>query len=1133
MNHKIKKAICGICPAGCHVIVTYNIEGKIDKVTADNESDYGMICTLGEHSADIVYSKDRLKYPMKRVGKKGTFEFERISWDEAYETIVSKLNKIKEESGAEATAVYTGRGSFELAMCDVYQPKGVAVSSASSVLFPFGSPNTLGVGALCYVSFAMIAPHVTMGGMMINMFSDIENAELIVVWGANPATDTPPLDYHRIIAASKKGAKVVVIDPRKTKTAKAVNAEWIPIRPGTDGALALGLCQVIIEEELYDDKFVENWSSGFDDFARYSQHFRPEVVEEITEINAETIRLLARRIASANGAAPIMYSGLEYSDSGVQAIRATMALWALAGQLDVPGGRCFSMKKNVFKVNRDGLIENPEPAKALGRERFPVYSSYRGESHAISLPESVLESKPYKIRSLIILGGSIITAWPQPEIWKRTLNELDFLVTIDRQLTADSAYADIVLPATTMYEIESYMTYGPMFKIREKVIEPVGEARNDFFIMAELAKRLGYGHLYPQTEEELFNYVLKGTGFTLTDVRENGGEVKLPTEMLQYKKWEKGKLRKDGKPGFETPSGKFEFASEILAEHGYNPLPEYTEPKEGPLSQPKLAKKYPLVFNSGSRVSSDFRSQHHGVKSLQKMHPEPIVTLNTIDAENRKIKTGDIVKISTKRGAVTMRAFVTDNIVQGAIDADMGGGGPVGSDAWKNTNINELTDLQNYDPISGFPVYKTLLCQVEKINRSEKIGLVIWESENFTDENNSNSNYTNEKLTAERIYLDHNATTPIDPEVKKVMIRFLDEGQGNPSGIYEEGKESRFVVESSRRSIARLLNCTAKRIIFTGGGSEANNLALKGIAFASGSDKNHIITSSIEHPSILNTCKQSEKFGCTITYLPVDKNGKVKPDDLRNAITDKTCLVSIMTANNEIGTIQPIAELVKIAQEKNILFHTDAVQAIGKIPVDVEKLGVDLLSFSGHKLYGPKGIGVLYVRKGVNIEPLICGGKQENDLRAGTENVLGIAGLGKAADIAMQRLSKNDSVASLRDKLEEEIYKIYPDAKLNGDKNSRLPGTLNLVFPGLRGESVVLAMDKKGIALSSGSACRAGSPKPSGTLLAIGLSEEDAHCSVRFSLGLHTTEEQIERTVKSFAEVIEEAKNTVRFVSCR
>ncbi|MBT7209846.1 MAG: molybdopterin-dependent oxidoreductase, partial [Candidatus Scalindua sp.] len=427
-NINDKHAICGICPAGCWVTVTYDEKGMINEVRPDESSHLGMICKLGEHSAEIVYSKDRLRYPMRRKGPKGTYEFERISWDNAYDIIVENLNTIKEESGPEATAIYTGRGSFELAMCDIFQPKGVSVSSASSVLFPFGSPNTLGVGALCYVSFAMIAPHITMGGMLINMFSDIENAQMIVVWGTNPATDCPPLDLNRIVSAQKQGAQVVVIDPRKTMTAKLANAEWVPIRPGTDGALALGMCNVLIEEELYDEDFVKNWSVGFDDLARYVQHFRPDAVENITGVPAETIRSLARRIAEANGASPIMYSGLEYSDSGVQAIRATMVLWALAGQLDVPGGRCFTMKQNNFSVNREGHVPNPDVRKALGRERFPVYSAYRGESHAISLPESVLEGKPYPIRSLIILGGSIITSWPQPAIWRKTLNKLDFLV---------------------------------------------------------------------------------------------------------------------------------------------------------------------------------------------------------------------------------------------------------------------------------------------------------------------------------------------------------------------------------------------------------------------------------------------------------------------------------------------------------------------------------------------------------------------------------------------------------------------------------------------------------------------------------------------------------------------------------
>ena len=1128
---KEKHAICGICPAGCWVTVTYDEKGRIEKVRPDESSHLGMICKLGEHSAEIVYSKDRLRYPMRRKGPKGTYEFERISWDNAYDIIVEKLNKIKEESGPEATAIYTGRGSFELAMCDVYQPKGVAVSSASSVLFPFGSPNTLGVGALCYVSFAMIAPHVTMGGMLINMFSDLENGQLIVVWGANPATDCPPLDLNRIINAQRRGAQVVVIDPRRTMTAKLTDAEWIPIRPGTDGALALGMCNVLIDEELYDEDFIKNWAVGFDDFARYVQHFRPEAVEDITGIRAETIRSLARRIAEANGASPLMYSGLEYSDSGVQAIRATMVLWALAGQLDVPGGRCFTMRQNHFPINREDHIANPDVRKALGRNRFPVYSAYRGESHAIALPDAILEGKPYPIHSLIILGGSIITAWPQPAIWRKALNNLDFLVCIDRQFTADAAYADIVLPATTMYEIESYMAYGPIFRIREKVIEPVGEARNDFFILAELARRLGYGHLYPKNEEELLRHVLKGSGFTLEDIQNGGGTVQAPTVMMQYKKWEKGLLRVDGKPGFETPTGKFEIASTILEEHGYDPLPIYTEPCEGPVSQPELAEKFPLIFNSGSRVTTDFRSQHHGISGLLKERPEPTVMINTLDAKVRGIKSGDLVHLRTRRGEVTICALVTDDIMQGAIDANMGGGGPVGPEKWQNCNINDLTDLERYDPISGFPVYKTLLCDVVKILERKEMAAI--DSGEYDDAVGMVESCKEPQQIDKRIYLDHNATTPLDPEVKKIMLHFVDNGHGNPSSIYTEGKDARLAVEAARRSVAQLLNCTARRITFTGGGSEANNLAIKGVAFANWNSKNHIITTSIEHPSVINTCKWLEEYGFTVTYLEIDKTRRLNPDDLKSAITENTCLVSVMMANNETGSIQPIAELVRVAKEREVIFHTDCVQAVGKIPIDVEALGVDLLTMSGHKLYGPKGVGALYIRKGVDLEPLVNGGKQESGLRAGTENVLGIVGLGKAAELAVQRLHEMDRIRRMRDKLERGIRELITEVKLNGNQEERLPNTLNMTLPGIRGESMVLALDQKGVSLSSGSACRAGSPKPSHALLAMGLTEEEAHCALRFSLGIGNTMEEIDRTISLLGEVIRDKKTMVRFVPCR
>jgi anaerobic selenocysteine-containing dehydrogenase len=439
----------------------------------------GAVCKLGRHAADIIYSENRLIYPQRRKGPKGTYEFERISWDEAYGLIIDNLKRIKLENGPEACAIYTGVGTFELSYCDIFQPKDVEVSSASSVLFPFGSPNTMGVGALCYVSYGMIAPHVTFGKMLGEMFNDLDNSSMIVVWGTNPATDLPPVDMQRIMRAKERGADIVVIDPRRTQTAKLSGAQWVPIRPGTDGALALGMCNVMIEEELYDERFVLEWTHGFDEFSRYVQHFSLDVVEAITGIQGDVVVSLTRRLASARGASQLMYTGLEYSSSGVQSIRAALALWALAGQLDVPGGRCFSMPGSHFPMNRKGHIANPNIGPRIGRDRFPLYIEYRDEAHTASLPDAVLDGNPYRIRSLIIQGGSMITSWPEPDIWRKTLGELDFLVTVDRQLTADAAYADVVLPAATYFEYESYMRYGPVFKIRERMIEPLGEARGD------------------------------------------------------------------------------------------------------------------------------------------------------------------------------------------------------------------------------------------------------------------------------------------------------------------------------------------------------------------------------------------------------------------------------------------------------------------------------------------------------------------------------------------------------------------------------------------------------------------------------------------------------------------------------
>lgn len=1106
-------------------------DGRIEDIRPDAGHTLGTICRRGRHAPEIIYSGHRLASPMRRVGAKGSFDFEPISWDEAYDTIAANLERIKAESGPQAVAIYTGRGAQEQSLCDMFQPKGVSVSSASNVLFPFGSPNTMGVGALCYVSLHMIAPHVTMGRTQMDMFADIDNAEMVFVWGTNPATDSPPVDMERLEAAAERGADIVVIDPRRTDTVTACGAEWVPIRPGTDGALALSMLEVIISEELYDEDFAENWCHGLEELTTYVQHFRPEVAEGITRVPAETIRSLARRLAGARGASLLMYTGLEYSNSGVQSARAVHTLFALASQLDVPGGIGLSMLGSRFPINRSCNQPNPDLDLAVARREFPIYSDYRGESHAIGLVDSVLRGEPYPIRALIVHGSSLLTSWPQTPIWRETLSRLDFVACIDRQLTADAAYADIVLPATTMFENFSYMVYGPIFRLREKLIEPVGEARNDYLIMAGLADRLGYGHLFPQTEESMVRFALEGSGFTLEDVRDAGGWVRIPTPMIEYKKWQKGTLRRDGRPGFETPTGKFEIWSTTLEDYAYEPLPRYIEPTEGPLGDPAQAERFPLVFNSGARPMIDFRSQHHGIEGLVRDHPEPTVDLNDADATERGISDGDLVEVRSPRGAMTFRARVTPDIMPGAVECVMGGGSPIGPKPWREWNVNELTDLRNFDQVSGFPVYKALLCEVVKLEpgTAETPRLARRVTEFQAPAPGGNGNGSGPRV---KVYLDNNATTRVADEVREAMLPFLADGHGNPSSIHAAGRDAREAVDIARRQVAQCLKAKPRRIVFTGGGSEADNLALKGVAFRYRDRGDRIITTTVEHPAVLNACRFLERNGFTVTYLDVDEDGWLAPEALADAIDDSTILVSVMMANNEVGTIMPVKELCEVAHARGVLFHTDAVQAVGKIEVDVDELGVDLLSVSGHKLHAPKGVGALYVRKGLELEPLVHGGSQERGLRAGTENVPAIVGMGKASELSARELGQMKRIEALRDRLEAGVRELVGGAALNGHRDLRVPNTLNLTLPGIRGESVVIAMDQHGIALSSGSACKSGSPEPTHVLIAMGRTPDEAHCSVRFSLSRYTQPDDISETLAALAQVLQE-KNAVKLMPCK
>ncbi len=719
-----KYGICGICfhSPGCGVLVHYDDDGRIDRLAPDPAAPLGKIlCPIADSAKEIIYAESRIKHPLKRVGPKGTYEFEKITWDEAYDIIIEKLLNLKNEFGPETVGFYAGTGSYERSFKDIYQLKGSEIYLASSILFPFGSPNTFGVGAPCYTSLGVLAPKLTMGCLHIDMFSDVDNADLILVWGTDPSTSTPPEMFERLKTASEEGAEIIVIDPRRTKAAELEGSEWVPIRPGSDGALALGLAHILIRDRLYDEPFVEEWTIGFDEFEAYVKDFTPERVSGITGLPVHQIEDLAERIVDAEGASYIMYTGLEYTRSGVQNIRAVMILWALAGQLDVEGGRCFLRRENGLPLSKADQLATPGFEKSIGNGKFPVYATYcGGEPHAILLPQSILEGDPYHIRAMFVLGASLLTSWPNPTLWREALNALDFLVTIDLQLTQDAAYADIVLPATTAFEQASYCYYGSAIRLREQLIPPVGEARSSYDILAELARRLGYGHLYPQNQEELLDTVLKGSGVAPDDLkRAERHVVRINQKEMVYRKWEKGLLRSDGKPGFETPSGKFEIKSTVLESYGYEGLPKYEESVETAVSNPELHRKYPLVLGTGP-FKPDMKSCLRAIPSFMEKYPHPVVEINPSDAADRRIKMGDRVVIKTERGSVMMRAYVTDTIMKGFVYAPVGGGGPLGTPEWQAANVNVLTDFEQFDEISGFPVYKTLLCEIKKKKRKRK-----------------------------------------------------------------------------------------------------------------------------------------------------------------------------------------------------------------------------------------------------------------------------------------------------------------------------------------------------------------------------------------------------------------------------
>lgn len=695
-------AICGLCPEGCWVRAAVS-GGKLISVKSDTNPMYGNLCERGRLAPQIVYSPERLKTPLIRTGPKGTAAFRRATWDEALGKIAENLNDIKEIHGARAVASYMGAGTLEDSLTDFY----------GKILAPFGSPNDMDCGSICYVSSRVLAPITTFGVHGSHISPDFENAGVIIVWGTNPLKDGLPDKKRRIRLAQARGARLVVIDPRRSSLAKSADM-WLPVRPGTDGALALALINVIIAMNCYDKEFVSKWTVGFEALRKYATGFSPRVVSSICGIDESAITGLANMMSKHAPVTVDFYSGVEYAPSGTQTGRAIYSLMALLGSMDVNGG--LVINEYPHHAPRENILD-PENLP-LGAREHPLFYALTGKAHISGFGKAVLHDDPYSVRGLLLFGGSPILSHTDPGMWRRVYEKLDFMLLVDRFMTTESRWADVILPATTYYEMNSYQVYRKQVRLRHKVIEPVGEARSDSVILAAIAEKLGYGDTVPRTGRECRERAFGADSEHLASLYENlAVDLKLPRERTM--KYESGYLRTDGKAGFPTPSGKFEFESTLLRRYGYDPLPVYDNPNQfgdGDGMQ--------LVLTTGARSKTRFNSQYLDRPELM-VGNEPVLEINTYDAARRGIECGNIVIITTGCGEISLTAKVTPDICEGTVHAPSGGGGTNQIGSWSEAHINSVIPPESKDPISGYPVFKAVPCEVRSSEKAWNAALEL------------------------------------------------------------------------------------------------------------------------------------------------------------------------------------------------------------------------------------------------------------------------------------------------------------------------------------------------------------------------------------------------------------------------
>ncbi len=695
---EVKKSVCNICdPRTQCGLDLYVKDGKIIKVagTKENPHNAGVLCSKGQATRQFVYSEERLQTPLRRVGERGEGKFARITWDEALDEIAAKLNRIKGESGPEAVAFYVG------------YPKWMR-PFAHRLAVAFGSPNYMSESSVCSTATTMAWKLVfgAPGG------PDIKNAKCLMTWSSNPFYTHIPT-ARNILPAKDRGLKIIVIDPRYSPMAAQADIH-LQLRPGTDGALALTMANVIINEHLYDEEFVSTYTTGFSEYKEYVAQFTPEKGEQLTGVPAGKIVAAARLYASAKPAA-IMPSAapVAHNTNGVQNYRAVFALIALTGNYDVRGGNLVEPATYLYQqggfVSRAEEYTHPKPLSELppriGDDRFPIWSASTDEAQAMHLPFQIRSGQPYPVKGLFAMGLNH-RMWPDSGFMAESLKRLDFFVNVEMFMTDSCKYADIVLPACSSVERSEFRCYPQKFAVfTQPAIQPLYESRSDTDIIFDLARRLQLDDpLFQAGYEASVDWIIEPGGITVQQLKEHPAGMYLPNPKQTPE-------RKYAKNGFKTPSGKVEFKSSLLEKHqdlGISGLPEYRPPKYSVEASPELAREYPFILNTGSRLPMFIHSRTFRVPWTWSLRNQPAADLNPADATRLGIKQGDLVALITPKSRITVPANLTEMVQPGVVHM---------YHDYPQANVNDLLEADYLDPISGFPGYKALLCQVEKFEK--------------------------------------------------------------------------------------------------------------------------------------------------------------------------------------------------------------------------------------------------------------------------------------------------------------------------------------------------------------------------------------------------------------------------------